>query len=75
MPKAPPKGQIYLPPPLEHQIPILEDRARCKIICAGRRWGKEATVPQNEPIRVVWTKHWRTRGVPPEPEPLPTGSE
>ena len=39
------------------------------------RWGKEATVPQNEPIRVVWTKHWRTRGVPPEPEPLPTGSE
>lgn len=33
-------GRVLLPSPLPHQLAILKDPSRNKLVCCGRRWGK-----------------------------------
>lgn len=40
---APARRRISLPKALPHQLPILLDPARFKVVVCGRRWGKTAT--------------------------------
>lgn len=37
------RGQIYLSEPMPHQLEVLRDPARNKVVVCGRRWGKTKT--------------------------------